>query len=254
MLIFGQFILYLNVFKYFYKKIKEAVALNKYTFVWKKAITKHLEKLMIKMINLIAECKELYGIKLIYKNKVQIKHMKKLKKELYKLKNLENIEFVYGYGKRKSLLQKSTEKLEEYLLKFKEYTQKIYTCGTRNSYSKTDTDATFMLMKKDAMKNGQLKPAYNVQHGVDSQYITWITVCSNPTDTPTLKPFLKSMEENLNFKYTNIVADACYESEEIYSFIEENEQIAFIKPTNYESEKTIYICEDCSNCAHKKVV
>ncbi len=35
--------------------------------------------------------------------------------------------------------------------------------GTRNSYSKTDTDATFMRMKEDHMKNGQLKPAYNVQ-------------------------------------------------------------------------------------------
>ena len=267
-------------------------AANKYTFVWKKAITKHLEKLMIKMIDLIAECEELYEIKLIYKNKVQIKHIKKLKKELYKLKKLKNLEFVYGCGKRKSLLQKSIEKLEEYLLKFKEYTKKIYTCGTRNSYSKTDIDA---------MKNGQLKPAYNVQHGVDSQYITWITLCSNPTDAPTLKPFLKSMEENLKYKYTNIVADAGYESEENYSFIEENLQVAFIKPTNYEisktrkykndigkrenmqyfeeddfymclnnkklkvaglklrksktgykSEKTVYICEDCSNCMHKK--
>jgi len=41
----------------------------------------------------------------------------------------------------------------------------------RNSYSKTDKDATFMRMKEDAMKNGQLKPSYNVQHGVDSEYI-----------------------------------------------------------------------------------
>ena len=31
-------------------------------------------------------------------------------------------------------------------------------------------------MKEDAMKNGQLKPAYNVQHGVDAEYITWLTV------------------------------------------------------------------------------
>ena len=40
-------------------------------------------------------------------------------------------------------------------------------CGSRNSYSKTDTDATFMRMKEDAMLNGQLKPAYNLQHGVN---------------------------------------------------------------------------------------
>lgn len=121
-----------------------------------------------------------------------------------------------------------------------------------------------------------------------------------PTDTTTLIPFLKIMEERLNFKYLKIVSDAGYESEENYLFIEENKQIAFIKPANYEisktrkfkndiskienmdyneeedfytcrnykklkkqgtkirksktgyeSEKTIYVCKDCSNCSYK---
>ena len=161
---------------------------NKYTFVWKKAITKNMAKLLTKIADLVKECEEFYGIKLIYKDKVQMKHVKKLRKKLYELKKLEGIEFVHGCGKRKTTLQKSIEKLEEYLLKFKEYNRKVYTCGNRNSYSKTDIDATFMRMKEDAMKNGQLKPAYNVQHGVDA---------------------------------------------------------------GYESVKTIYICEDCSNCNYK---
>ncbi|WP_418223233.1 IS1182 family transposase [Clostridium isatidis] len=273
---------------------------NKYTFVWKKAVTKNMAKLLIKLADLVKESEELYGIKLIYKDKVEIKHVKKLRKKLYELKKSEGIEFVHGCGKRKTALQRSIEKLEEYLSKFKEYTQKVYTCGDRNSYSKTDVDATFMRMKEDAMKNGQLKPAYNVQHGVDSEYITWLTVGPQPTDTTTLIPFLKSMEENLKFKYLKIVADAGYESEENYSFIEENNQIAFIKPSNYEisktrkykndigkienmdyneekdfyicrngkqlkaenikirksktgyeSEKTIYVCEDCNDCTYK---
>lgn len=56
--------------------------------------------------------------------------------------------------------------------KIKEYTKKLHICGERNSYSKTDPDATFMRMKEDAMLNGQLKPAYNIQHGIDSEYIT----------------------------------------------------------------------------------
>ena len=211
---------------------------NKYTFVWKKAVTKNMAKLLIKLADLVKESEELYGIKLIYKDKVEIKHVKKLRKKLYELKRSEGIEFVHGCGKRKTTLQKSIEKLEEYLSKFKEYNQKVYTCGDRNSYSKTDTDATFMRMKEDAMKNGQLKPAYNVQHGVDSEYITWLTVGPQPTDTTTLIPFLKTMEEHLNFKYLKIVADAGYESEENYSFIEENNQIAFIKPANYEISKT----------------
>src|SRR3712207_5586602 len=181
---------------------------NKYTFVWKKAVSKNLQKLLSKLADLVAKCEELYGIKLIYENKVKIKHVKKLRKQLYSLKQKENIQFVHGCGKRKTPIQRSIEKLEEYLGKLREYTQKIYTCGKRNSYSKTDKDATFMRMKEDAMRNGQLKPGYNVQHGVDSEYIVWLTVGDQPTDTTTLIPFIKSMENFLHFKYSKIVADA----------------------------------------------
>src|SRR5690606_30375237 len=43
------------------------------------------------------------------------------------------------------------------------YNEQEKILGERNSYSKTDTDATFMRMKEDHMKNGQLKAGYNVQ-------------------------------------------------------------------------------------------
>ena len=85
-----------------------------------------------------------------------------MRKKLYKIKNEEQIVFVHGIGKRKTLVQKSIETLESYIDKLKEYTKKIHVCGERNSYSKTDPDATFMRMKEDAMMNGQLKPAYNL--------------------------------------------------------------------------------------------
>ena len=273
---------------------------NKYTFVWKNAVTKNQAKLLIKLADFVAECEQLYDIKIVYGNVVKIKHLKRLRKKLYALKNAENITFVHGIGKRKTPLQKSIETLEEALSKLKEYTQKIHICGERNSYSKTDNDATFMRMKEDAMGNGQLKPAFNLQHGVDSEYITWLTIGPQPTDTTTLIPFLKDAEQHLKFKYKNITADAGYESEENYLFLEANNQIAFIKPANYEisktrkykndigkienmeydeisdfytcknnrkltvshlrrsksntgyiSEKTIYICENCSDCPYK---
>ena len=88
------------------------------------------------------------------------------------------------------------------------------------------------------MLNGQLKPAYNLQHGVDSEYIVWAEIFHNPTDTNTLIPFLDSMAKHLRFPYRNIVADAGYESEENYRFIELNGQVAYIKPNNYEISKT----------------
>lgn len=211
---------------------------NKYTFVWKKAVTKNQAKLLIKLADFVAECEQFYDIKVVYTNTIQMKHVKRLRKKLYALKDKENIRFVHGIGKRKSPLQKSIETLEKYLKKLKEYNQKLYICGERNSYSKTDHDATFMRMKEDAMGNGQLKPAYNLQHGVDSEYITWLTIGPQPTDTTTLIPFLKEAEEYLKFKYKKIVADAGYESEENYQFLESNGQISFIKPANYEISKT----------------
>lgn len=211
---------------------------NKYTFVWKKAVTKNLAKLLDNIAAFVAVCEEQYDIKIAYHNKVSLRRIKKLRKKLYRIKKDENIIFVHGIGKRKSPLQKDIEKLEDYISRLKGYTKKLYNCGTRNSYSKTDQDATFMRMKEDAMLNGQLKPAYNLQHGVDSEYITWLTIGPQPTDTTTLIPFLKDMEEHLAFKYKKITADSGYKSEENYVFIEENQQLAFIKPSNYEISKT----------------
>ena len=212
-------------------------AANRYTFVWKKAVTKNQTKLFAKITELIAECEEMYGLKLVYQDSISLHSLKRIRKKLYAIKESEGITFVHGIGRRKSAIQKSIESLEMYIGKLKEYIHKLYACGERNSYSKTDPDATFMRMKEDHMLNGQLKPAYNLQHGVDSEYITWLTINPNPTDTKTLIPFLKDMEQNLGFKYTEIVADAGYESEENYLFIEANGQTAFIKPNNYEISK-----------------
>ena len=220
---------------------------NKYTFVWKKAVTKNQAKLLQKIADFIAECEQLYDIKIVYGDTVKMKHVKRLRKKLYALKESENVVFVQGTGKRKTPLQKSIETLEDYLARLKKYNQEIYICGERNSYSKTDNDATFMRMKEDAMGNGQLKPAYNLQHGVDSEYITWLTVGPQPTDTTTLIPFLKEAEEYLNFKYINITADAGYESEENYLFLESNGQISYIKPANYEISKTHKYKNDIGN-------
>ena len=166
---------------------------NKYTFVWKKAVTKNQAKLLIKLADFVAECEQLYDIKIVYGKVIKIKHLKRLRKKLYALKNAGNITFVHGTGKRKTPLQKSIEALEEALSKLKEYTQKIHICGERNSYSKTDNDATFMRMKEDAMGNGQLKPAFNLQQGNN---------CKTPLGERTkvlqvAKTFIKHRKEDL---------------------------------------------------------
>jgi transposase len=211
---------------------------NKYTFVWKKAVTKNQKKLMDKIAKMFEEVEMDFGIKIIYENQIKLYHLKKLWKKLRKLQAEEGIEFVHGTGKKKSPLQKYFDQLTEYRARLKKYTQYLHILGERNSFSKTDPDATFMRMKEDAMKNGQLKPAYNIQFGVDSEYIVWITAGPQPTDTTTLIPFLDSLKQAVGHVYPNIVADAGYESEENYVYLEKNVQTAYIKPANYEQSQT----------------
>ena len=108
----------------------------------------------------------------------------------------------------------------------------------RKSYSKTDREATFMRMKDDHMGNGQLKPGYNLQICVESEYIVGLGLFSNPTDTTTLIPFLERTAEGTGRRHGNIVADAGYASEENYTYLESTEQNAYIKPADHELKKT----------------
>lgn len=97
--------------------------------------------------------------------------MKKILKKLRAKANEESLEFVSGRGHIKTQLQRDIEALEAALEKLKEYEKKLHICADRGSYAKTDPDATFMHMKDDHMLNGQLKPAYNLQHAVNSGFI-----------------------------------------------------------------------------------
>ena len=211
---------------------------NKYTFVWKRATVTNQGKLEAKMAAVARELEQDYGLPPAEDGEVTVESMQKILDALLRIRETEKIEFVHGKGTRKTQLQRDVEKLEEYLGRWREYEHRIAMCGDRNSYSKTDPDATFMRMKEDAMGNGQLKPAYNLQHGVDSEYIVWLMTSASPTDTPTLIPFLEAAENALPFRYSNIVADAGYESEENYRWLAEHNYEAFIKPTNYEISKT----------------
>ena len=101
----------------------------------------------------------------------------------------------------------------------------------------TDIDATFMRMKDDYMKNGQLKPGYNLQIGVISEYICAYDIFPNPSDSKTLIPFLNKIS-TLNLNIKNIVADAGYESISNYEYLEKMGYNSYIKPIYFEKSKT----------------
>ena len=93
-------------------------------------------------------------------------------------------------------------------------------------------------MKDDHMRNAQLKPGYNVQIGVDSEYIVAVDIFQDRNDVWTMVPFLKHMEKQLEFRYPSVTADSGYESEEAYDYLEQQKQIPYIKPQTYEKWKS----------------
>ena len=213
-------------------------AANKYTFVWKRAITKNQARLYTKLTSFVAECEELYGIRTVYHDQISIHTLKRLKKQLCRVKVQEGIVFVHGIGRRKTQLQKSLEQLDQYLEKLKEYTKKLYTLGDRNSYSKTDPDTTFMRMKEDHMLNGQLKPAYNVQIAVENYFIVHSYVSSDRTDYNTLIPVLEKHRKAFGEDLEAVTADSGYCSEKNLSYLKENGIKSYIKLQDHEKRRT----------------
>ena len=131
----------------------------------------------------------------------------------------QSIEFVSGKGKRKTVLQRQVEALEDYIEKQNMYLTYQERIGEhRSSCSKTDVDATFMRMKDDHMKNGQLKSGYNVKIGVEAEYIVHVGIFSSANDVTTLIPFLKSMESPLSNTFERVIAVAGYASEEHHAY------------------------------------
>ena len=108
----------------------------------------------------------------------------------------------------------------------------------RGSFSKTDKDATFMHMKEDHMRNAQLKPGYNLQFGVEGEYITGVDLSSERSDQLTLIPLLERMQAHTGAAYGDVTCDAGYESEENYTYFENSTTCCYIKPQNYERSKT----------------
>lgn len=204
---------------------------NRYTFVWSKAVEKNLKKLEARISLELSDIANRYVLN-------PAAELEEVLEFLLGYARMANIKFVSGRGKRKTVLQRDCEKLYAYQERIERYKQSLNICGKRKSYSKTDTDATFMRMKDDHMMNGQLKPGYNVQIGVESEYIVGVGLFPNPTDTTTLIPFLNRIEKGSGKRYEKVIADAGYASEENYTYLENNGQKAYIKPTDYEIRKT----------------
>lgn len=218
----------------------ESVA-NKYTFVWKKTIEKNKAKLEDKIRSILDQIDE--GIaqdnadapvedSVTLDSESLKRIVDKINKENKKLPTDTKEE-----KEKKKAMRKAARQLQRMQEKEEEYEKHLDTMGERNSYSKTDPDATFMRMKEDAMNNGQLKPGYNLQIGTNNQFITQFGFYPNPTDTLTMPDFLRRYKTDYGSFPKVAVADSGYGSEENYEFMEVNDIQAFVKYNYFHKEQ-----------------
>jgi Transposase DDE domain/Transposase domain (DUF772) len=208
---------------------------NKYTFVWKKSIQTNKEKMKKQLTEIWQYAQKVAAdedkmpeppdFTEIDSQKVKAA-VDQLNEKLAGKETLDK--------KIKDKLKYITKKYPENIAK---YEQQEAILGERNSYSKTDTDATFMRMKEDHMKNGQLKPAYNVQISTSNQFIVNYTIHPNPTDTTTFPTHLAQHEASFGKAPKVVTADAGYGSEENYTLLEEKEVTAFVKYSMFDKEQ-----------------
>ncbi|MBS6930799.1 MAG: IS1182 family transposase [Lachnospiraceae bacterium oral taxon 082] len=163
----------------------------------------------------------------------------KLQKNLMVIADGEGIVFVNGKGKRKPKLQQLYEELEHCGQRLMNYKECFEIMGKdRNSYSKTDLEATFMRMKEDHMLNGQLKPAYNVQIAVENYFIVHGYVSNDRTDYNTLIPVLEKHKKAFGEVLEEVTADSGYCSEKNLLYLKENQIDSYIKLQDHEKRKT----------------
>ena len=202
---------------------------GRYTFVWRKTVEKNKARLETKIREVLKVIDQ--GIAqddLPNDGPPSPIDSDELKKRIDQI-NRENL------SKQE---QKAVKTLEEkHLPKLREYGGHLEVLGNRNSYSKTDRSATFMRLEDDHMKNGQLKPAYNLQIGTKGQFITHFDFFPNPAGTLTMAPFFEGWEERYNAYPGTTVADAGYGSEENYGFMEDNGIEAFVKYNYFHAEQ-----------------
>jgi transposase len=210
----------------------ESVA-NRYSFVWGRAIKTSKERIKQQLKELWAYTQKVAASEKDDDtppdfDKIDSRHVK------------ETIEKIDAALKEVEVSKEVKQKLnyaKRWPDKLKQYAKQEKILNARNSYSKTDQGATFMRMKEDHMRNGQLKPAYNVQISTNNQIIVNYSLHSNPTDTKTLVPHMKQFKKLYNLLPDVQVADAGYGSQENYQYLQKEGVECYIKPSDFDRKQ-----------------
>ena len=213
---------------------------NRYTFVWRKTVEKNRAKLLEKIRVLLEQIDDVIAQdNASEQEKVEFtpELLHSMASELNAALAVDPKPVTKEEKEKHKQRKKQAKELQEKADKLAEYDEHLEKLGERNSYSKTDPDATFMRLKEDAMNNGQTKPAYNLQIGTENQFITDFMLFPNPTDTLTMIPFFSSYSSRYDRLPKEGCADAGYGSEENYEYMEANAIEAFVKYNYFHKEQ-----------------
>lgn len=207
---------------------------NRYTFVWGNSIKTNKERIRKQLNELWDYAQSIAAEELQDTSPVEFN-------EINPEKVSQTIEKIDTVLKGKPIDKKIKQKLgyarRKWPQSLEKYQQQEQTLKGRKSYSKTDTDATFMRMKDDYMQNGQLKPGYNWQISTNNQVITNYTIHPNPTDTTTLVQHIEQHKELYGQSPEVLTADAGYGSQENYEYLESNKIEAYVKYNYFHKEQ-----------------
>lgn len=205
---------------------------NKYTFVWRGSVEKNDTRLKEKTRIVLQQIQQQIALEesdIDMTPPVDIDDFENRIKEIKK--QIENRDVP------KRLHNKIEKVSSDNIGKMRTYREQLDKMDDRNSFSKTDEDATFMRMKEDAMLNGQLKPGYNIQIATENQFITNYAIFQRPTDTRTLLPFLEMFKRRYGKQSGTVVADSGYGSEENYEYMFSHGITPFVKYNYFHKEQ-----------------
>ena len=206
---------------------------NKYNFVWKP--TTYHKKLDMKIKELLLKM----NIEFKDKNFIKSFQFNELIKEYIVRENININSIPTGKGKRLTKEQKNYKLAYQYLIKLLEYEEKEAICGkNRNSYYKTDKDATAMVLKEDyySKTSHDFHAGYNIQVMVSSGIITMYGVFQDRNDYHTFIPM-----NELYYKYykkypKNECADSGYGMYENYQYMKEHNIKNYVKHFTWSGE------------------
>lgn len=231
---------YIDLERYFVDGTKIEANANKYSFVWRKSTEKNKARLQEKVRTLLKEIDEIEAVEeeaYGEKDLEEVGEGKEIDAEELK-KAAERINEKLKKEPKNKQLKKAKRDLEkDYIPREEKYEQQEKKFKGRNSYSKIDEDATFMRMKEDHMRNGQLKPGYNIQMGTENQFVVGYSIHQRAGDTSCLKEHLEKLNNWLGEYPETLTADAGYGSEENYAYLQENNITAYVKYNTFHYEQ-----------------